>query len=287
MNTSTSEEQYKDVGSFREEVASGQRFAFGKNWEHFLAVLDDERIAEAERSLQYMLGVETLADATFVDIGSGSGLFSLAAVRLGAGLVHSFDYDPESVACTEELKRRYSPIAARWTVERGSALDTRYLHGLGQFDVVYSWGVLHHTGDMWSALGNIVPLVKPGGLLFISIYNDQGAMSRFWWMIKRVYNRGPFARGAVIAVFVPYFALRSLAADLLRGPNPLRGYRDYKKSRGMSRVHDWIDWLGGYPFEVAKPEDVFAFLRPRAFDLERLKTCAGRLGCNEFVFRRH
>src|SRR5687768_13784961 len=108
----------KDTSGFEEEVAAGQRFEFGKNWQRFLSVLDDERIAEAERSLREMLGLETLAGKTFLDVGSGSGLFSLAAMRLGAERVHSFDYDPQSVACTQELKRRYFPDTTRWTIEK-------------------------------------------------------------------------------------------------------------------------------------------------------------------------
>lgn len=272
--------------SFQHEVATGQRFEFGKNWQRFLSVLDEERIAEAERSLKMMLGMETLGGKTFLDIGSGSGLLSLAAIQLGAERVHSFDYDPQSVTCAQELKRRYFPDATNWMVEQGSVLDTHYLQRLGQWDVVYSWGVLHHTGDMWQALQNVAAVVRPGGVLFISIYNDQGGTSRRWKVVKRLYNKGLFGRRLVAGAFIPYFAVRGAAGDLLRGQNPLRGYREYKKSRGMSRMHDWFDWLGGYPFEVAKPEDVFTFYKEQGFALERLKTCGGGLGCNEFVLRK-
>ncbi len=154
------------------EIAGGQRFEFGRNWQRFLATLDQRRIAEAERSLREMLKVDDLAETSFLDVGSGSGLFSLAARRLGAR-VNSFDYDPRSVACTQELKRRYFPDDSQWTVGEGSALDCGYLAALGKFDVVYSWGVLHHTGDLWQALENVVLPVAPGGRLFIAIYNRQ------------------------------------------------------------------------------------------------------------------
>jgi 2-polyprenyl-6-hydroxyphenyl methylase/3-demethylubiquinone-9 3-methyltransferase len=233
-----------------------------------------------------MLSPLSLSGNSFLDIGSGSGLFSLAAARLGASRVHSFDFDPASVACTQELKRQFFPEATHWTIERGNALDAEYLTGLGQFDIVYSWGVLHHTGDMWRALGYVVPLVKPGGTLFISIYNDQGGTSRCWTLVKRFYNKGTASRLLTSALFIPYFVVRGAVADVARRRNPLRGYREYKKSRGMSRVHDWFDWLGGYPFEVAKPEAIFSYLQERGFTLQRLKTCGGRLGCNEFVFRK-
>src|SRR5258705_8529327 len=153
----TQDENLPNLTGHAAETASGQRFEFGKNWSRFLALLDDTRIHEAEESLKQMLALESLGGLSFVDVGSGSGLFSLAARRLGAR-VHSFDYDPNSVACTAELKRRYFPADNMWSVEEASALDPRYLATLGTFDIVYSWGVVHHTGRMWEAPENVHPL---------------------------------------------------------------------------------------------------------------------------------
>src|SRR5436305_7602592 len=150
------------------EVGSGARFEFGENWARFLELLDDGRIARAEESLKAMLEVESLAGRSFLDIGSGSGLFSLAARRLGAR-VHSFDFDPQSVACTRELRRRFFNEDPTWTIDEASALDEDYVRALGLFDVVYSWGVLHHTGQMWRALENARLPVAAGGKLFIAI----------------------------------------------------------------------------------------------------------------------
>jgi 2-polyprenyl-3-methyl-5-hydroxy-6-metoxy-1,4-benzoquinol methylase len=273
---------------FEGEVARGERFEFGKNWSRFLAVIDEQRIGDAESSLREMLGVDDLAGRTFLDVGSGSGLFSLAAARLGAARVHSFDYDPSSVACTNELRRRYGSATVDWRAEHGSALDAQYLRSLGQFDVVYAWGVLHHTGDMWTAIANATEAVADGGRLFISIYNDQGARSRLWRAIKRAYNALPTALRVPFAVLVmaPRETL-SAAASTARG-RPLDYLRSWsgRRARGMSRWHDLVDWVGGYPFEVATPEMVFDFVRARDFTLERLKTCRGGLGCNQFVFLR-
>jgi len=120
-----------------EVVIQGERFAFGENWSRFLRHLNEDRIKEAEASLKEMLELDDLTDKTFLDIGSGSGLFSLAAHRMGAK-VHSFDYDPRSVACTLELKQRFFPDDQSWTIEQGSVLDTVYLSRLGTWDIVYS-----------------------------------------------------------------------------------------------------------------------------------------------------
>jgi len=129
--------------------------------------------------------------------------------------VHSFDYDPQSVACAEELKRRY-------------LLDDR--------DWVSSYNALPKT-LRWLVL---IP-----------------ALARLWG--------------------------KNTVRDILRG-KPFEAWRNYSTAeRGMGAWRDVVDWVGGYPFEVAKPEEVFDFYRSRGFFLQRLKTCAGGLGCNEYV----
>jgi 2-polyprenyl-6-hydroxyphenyl methylase/3-demethylubiquinone-9 3-methyltransferase len=190
-------------------------------------------------------------------------------------------------ACTTELRRRYFRDDASWRIEEGSALDADYIKSLGLFDVVYSWGVLHHTGQMWKGLENAVLPVAPGGKLFIAIYNDTGTQSARWNWIKRTYNRLP-------RVARPLFALLAIAPDesksALRALLKLepgayvRSWTNYaQNNRGMSRWHDIIDWVGGYPYEVATPEEIFEFYRKRGFTLTKLKCGKVGLGCNEFV----
>jgi SAM-dependent methyltransferase len=271
----------------RTEIRSGDRFAFGSNWRAFIELVGHERTEIAVRSLAEALGTADLTGRTFLDVGCGSGLFSLAAHRLGAR-VRSLDFDAEAVAATAELRRRFAPDAD-WTVEQGSILDEPYVIGLGRFDVVYSWGVLHHTGDLWRAMELVSGLVAPGGQLYVSIYNDQGFASQVWWHVKRRYNKsGPLTRRLLIAGSAVYLGHRRPVRALLRlarrGTNDGRpGTGGAPRARGMSAKHDLIDWVGGYPFEVAKPEQVFAFLRERGYELTHLKTCAGGIGCNEFV----
>ena len=268
------------------EVGRGERFEFGENWTRFLAVLDEERIRKAEESLREMLEVESLEGKSFLDIGSGSGLFSLAARRLGAR-VHSFDYDPRSVACARELRRRYFTDDNSWEIEEGSALDAEYVRSLGEFDVVYSWGVLHHTGGMWEALANASLPVARGGTLFVAIYNDLGSRSARWKWIKKTYNelpkllRAPFAA----AVSAPNEAKMILRAVVTLSPGEyVRSWTTYAEKRGMSRWRDIVDWVGGYPYEYATPEGIFDFYRARGFKLTRMKCGGVGLGCNEFVF---
>lgn len=279
-------EQAVGPASHADEVRAGRRFAFGRNWRSYLRRVGDAQIEAAEASLRDFLEVDELSGVRFLDIGSGSGLFSLAARRLGAR-VHSFDYDPDSVACARELRTRFFPDDPDWRIEQGSVLDDRYMASLGQADVVYSWGVLHHTGDMWRAMDLAAARVAVGGKLFIAIYNDQGGASRRWTTVKRLYNRSP-APGRAMLVFGAgaYFAARRVAAQIVGGRGRAKRPAAASERRGMDRWHDLVDWVGGYPFEVAKPEQVLDFCRARGFTLLRLRTCAGGLGCNQFVFER-
>jgi SAM-dependent methyltransferase len=259
------------------------RFAFGQNWTSFLAEVDGPAITAAQRALCDLLKVESLAGLTFLDVGCGSGLSSLAARRLGAR-VHSFDFDTDSVSATRSLKERFAPGDAHWHIEQGSALDSTYLEGLGTWDVVYSWGVLHHTGAMWKAINLVSNRVAPRGLLALAIYNDQGFQSRGWHAIKHAYVKIPVLRPLLVVASAP----------ALWGPSLLRAvlklelgqwWAGYKRERGMSRWHDLLDWVGGYPFEVASVESIDRYCSDRGFALENVIRTS-RLGCNQFCFRK-
>jgi 2-polyprenyl-3-methyl-5-hydroxy-6-metoxy-1,4-benzoquinol methylase len=268
--------------------AEALRFKFGKNWQRFSKKIDEERIAEAMQSLSLMLDGVTLSGKTFLDIGCGSGLFSLAARRLGAQ-VHSFDFDPDSVACTTHLKNKFFPNDNGWHIEQGDVLNGAYIQSLGRFDAVYSWGVLHHTGNMNQALHNADIPVKPGGLLYLAIYNDCGRVSRRWLKIKRIYNISPHIIRVLLVAVIAFLleAKRALGTLFsLNNPRPCSGEKNKNKQRGMSVWHDYVDLVGGYPFEFAAPERIFSFYREKGYMLQQLKTCGGGYGCNEYVFKK-
>ena len=273
--------------NYKKEVESGKRFKFGSNWKFFLKSITLKKIILAKKELKKKLNIKNLKGKSFLDIGSGSGLISLAAKKLGAR-VFSFDYDQESVECTEILKNSFFPNDKSWKIEIASVLDLKYLDKLGKFDIVYSWGVLHHTGRMWKALGNVSHLVKNGGILFISIYNDMGIKSERWLIVKKFYNKLPKFLKWII--FVPAF-LKIWIPDLIKDFFKLKPFASWlqyqkKESRGFDPFTDAIDWIGGYPYEFAKPEEIYDFYIKKGFVLIKMKTCGGGMGCNEYIFKK-
>jgi SAM-dependent methyltransferase len=267
------------------DIAAG-RFSFGANWSDYADRITDARIAEAEQSLVKLLGRARLDGLRFLDIGCGSGLFSLAARRLGAR-VHSFDFDHDSVACSRHVRDKFWPSDSGWTIEPGSVLDRAYLERLGQFDVVYAWGVLHHTGDMWTAIDNACQRVAPGGAMVIALYRRTRTCG-FWTAEKRFYaSASPITQAAIR---IPYQAAYLLRIAL-SGKNPAAFVRDYSCNRGMTFRNDTHDWLGGYPYESTTPDEVVPFLTERGFRAEPLPTLDAGWGffgthCDEYVFRR-
>ena len=185
------------------------------------------------------------------------------------------------------MKNKYYKNDKNWKVKEGSLLDSNFLKSLGKFDFIYCWGVAHHTGNMWEAIENLDICAKKGTTIFIAIYNDQGSMSKLWKVIKRGYNLAPRRLKVVYALLV-FFPLecRYFVYSLLKG-KPLKYFQEiflYKRNRGMSWWRDKIDWIGGYPFEVATPDQIFEHFKVRGYSLEGLKTVGGGLACNEYVF---
>jgi len=263
-----------------------RRFEFGDNWLDFARDLRAEQIAEAEQSLRRLLRCDTLAGGRFLDIGSGSGLFSLAARRLGAR-VHSFDFDASSVECTMQLRDLHRRGDDGWTIERGSILDRDYVRALGSFDVVYSWGVLHHTGAMRDALEAAAGLVGGGGLFAFALYH-RTLMCGFWRWEKRWYAGASLqAQRRARAIYIALLRTRFLLTR-----RDFESYVvNYRNSRGMDFIHDVHDWMGGFPYESIRAPEVelkmgrLGFVRVHGMNSPVTAGIFGS-GCDEYLYRR-
>lgn len=271
---------------YETEYKKSGHFSFGQNWRDFLSSVTPERIKIAQESLETFLGKNSVKSKTFIDVGCGSGIFSLAAHRLKAAKVVSLDVDEASVTCVRYL-REQEANPKHWEVKEGSALNTSLLKQFGQFDIVYSWGVLHHTGDMHTAIKNVAGLVKPDGKLFISIYNHSKGLkhgiSTFWLKAKRHYNQ---SHALIKRLYVGLYTTYLFLGLAVSGNNPFQYIREYKSARGMSWKHDIYDWLGGYPYEFAEPSAVVSYLSDLGFTLKKSQIVS-TIGCNEYVFVRN
>jgi 2-polyprenyl-3-methyl-5-hydroxy-6-metoxy-1,4-benzoquinol methylase len=265
--------------SWSDDINKGNRFNFGLNWLNFQKSINKDSEQEAKTHLLKMLGVDDFEGKTFIDIGCGSGLMSKCAYELGANVV-SIDYDPNSVAATLTLANMVNikKTSRRWTVSEASILDFSFLEGLRKADYVYCWGVAHHTGDMRQALLNISKLTKISGRLYISVYNDQGLLSRYWNFVKKLYCSSQLGLYLVVSIhFFDQYLLRLIWRRLRNGRS---------RNRGMTIWNDFHDWLGGYPFEVATPKNIIDLYKKEGYECVAVNLVGKRHGCNEFVFEK-
>jgi len=286
MNTQITENQEMTVNK------PEKFFHFGENWSSYVeSYLTEELMNEAIASVRNFCGEANIKDKTFIDIGCGSGLFSLAAYKLGARKIISLDIDENSVACCKRLKATVGDPEF-WQIIHGSITDDKFVNSLGKFDFMYSWGVLHHTGEMWHAIDNALKLVNPGGYACIAIYNKSDGFniypdfrfgnSYLWLVEKKIYCSLP----RFVQVLLNYFAMTMMIIFyLLTFNNPMSKIRAHKSFRGMNWKTDIIDWLGGYPYEYASVAEIFKFAKERNFSLENLISHNGLLN-NEYLFKK-
>ncbi|MFT6671993.1 MAG: 2-polyprenyl-6-hydroxyphenyl methylase/3-demethylubiquinone-9 3-methyltransferase [Afipia broomeae] len=260
-------------------------FAFGKNWASYSKLIDEPQIEQAKKGLLKLIPAEEFEGRSFLDIGCGSGLHALAAARLGAGRIVGVDIDPDSVNTAKNVLSSRN-LETPWHIENTSVFDLDP-KVLGTFDIVYSWGVLHHTGSMWEAVNKAAAMVSPNGLLAVALYRTT-YMDPFWKFEKRLYSGAPaFVQECLKSSYIGAFRL----ANMIKRREDFQSYvKNYKSIRGMDFDHDVHDWLGGYPYETALAPEVDRWLTNLGFKAERVfarpkSSGVPSSGCDEYVYR--
>ncbi|MGD9838216.1 MAG: class I SAM-dependent methyltransferase [Afipia sp.] len=261
-------------------------FSFGENWASYAKLIGERQIEQAMEGLTKLIPANDIKGRTFLDIGCGSGLHALAAARLGVSRVVGVDIDPNSAATARQVLSQHAKDTP-WQIESVSIFDLTP-QSFGLFDIVYSWGVLHHTGDIWQAIDNASALVAPGGLLAVAFYRET-YLDPFWKLEKRLYTSAPsFIQNAIKGGYIGAFRLARAATRQGSFSNYIASYTS---RRGMDFEHDVHDWLGGYPYESTLAPDVDRHLTSLGFKAERIfarPKSSGIFGsgCDEYVYRR-
>ena len=256
-------------------------FSFGKNWQNYLKSLTKAKILYAKNSLEEFLG--NVKNSSILDIGCGSGIFSYSMYSLGAKKITSFDIDPFSVECAKYLRNNVKN-PKRWNILYGSILDENFLTELGKFNIVYSWGVLHHTGNMWKAIHNAMTLVEDNGLFLIAIYNKT-KYSKFWLIIKKFYNKIPQIGKSLMDIVL--FSLSFFILPIINLKSPFKKLKEYQSNRGMNPMNDVKDWLGGYPYEYASFNEIINYVKSINSDFKLVKSIrTNREANNTYLFKK-
>jgi len=263
-------------------------FSFGNNWKDFLKRISPQQIDNSQTSLLELIAPFKIKGKSFIDVGCGSGLFSLAAHNLNASKVTSLDIDNDSIHCCESL-RKVNYKKREWKIIKGSILNTSLIKKLGKYDIVFSWGVLHHTGDMYKAFGNIKYLCKIDTIFILAIYNkleDLNSLlsgsSKNWLKIKSIYSRSNNIIKKIIEFL--YYAWFFIGY-IITNRNPFSYIKEYKQ-RGMNFVTDIKDWLGGYPYEFATSDELINYFSKQGFCVKKIIS-SNNLGCHQIVFIKH
>ena len=143
-------------------------FEFGSNWNDFSSLVTKSNLNNAKLSFKKLGLHKLIKNKSFLDIGCGSGLNLITSLEFGVKKVCGIDIDPDCIKTSKKLLSKFSN-KKNWDVYNLSIFDKK-IEKFQKFDVVYSWGVLHHTGDMYKAIDKSMKLVKYDGYLCLALY---------------------------------------------------------------------------------------------------------------------
>lgn len=269
---------------FTKDGISDDNFSFGVNWfDYTCNFVNEHVIQEAGKNIDEWLNKNgELAGKSVIDVGCGSGLSSLCLIRRNVKELVSFDIDPNCLKATQKLAELFAADTPKdiWKIQRGSILDDEYINNLGQFDIVHSWGVLHHTGNMWKAIENAIKLVKDDGLLFITLYSGISTYEKDW-TAKKNYNQA--TRLGKINYIADYIML--IKHDRQCQKKDPDAWNTMQSSRGMSVYNDVVDWLGGFPYEVTNTKTIVNFCNKFNLTLVKCNDPVAQ-ACHEWLFKK-
>jgi ubiquinone/menaquinone biosynthesis C-methylase UbiE len=150
---------------------------------------------EAIETFRYAIEPEIFSFAQFtrfhnkkvLEIGVGAGTDFIQWIRAGAQ-AYGIDLTQEAIDNVQHRLRTYNLCAKDIRVDDAENLS----YPDNFFDLVYSWGVIHHSPDTNKCLYHIIRVTKPGGTIKLMVYNRHSLFAFYRYLICGLFKGKPF-----------------------------------------------------------------------------------------------
>ncbi|MFQ6107920.1 MAG: class I SAM-dependent methyltransferase [Candidatus Aminicenantales bacterium] len=214
---------------------------------------------------------EEVLNKSVLDAGCGTGVFSIIFARMGALSVVGIDISKRSL---ERAQRQADQLGLQnATFQKVNMLRLPFTDAC--FDIVWSWGSVHHTADPFGCLAELIRVLKPGGSLLVAVYRRTGLT-----FLHETLRKG------LIRLPSKYWIPFSRFLSLVAAPG-ISLFKKRDKSRKGEKLEQLLfDWFFVPIRHSYLPEEIKSFLVKRGLVIKKYLPFSGRFNStSNFIFK--